>query len=381
LKKILVVEDDVEIRKTIVDILESSGYKTFQACDGPEAMEYLETQIPDLVISDIMMPGINGYQVLENLRNNPATEFVPLIFLSAKTDYSDVRKGMANGADDYLAKPFRIKELIDAVKTQLNKKERVDQKFEQICVNISCSIPHELLTPIIPILGYPDVLIEDFESYSKEEILHMLDLIKFSGQRLHKTIRKFLRFLDVKLKVMDKNKNIKENQLYSSVFDDKLKESCKNIVAEHNRTGDLYCELDYAEVSIASFDFEFVIDEMLSNAIKFSEPGSRIDVTGKIINGMYQFSVTDHGCGMNQQNLNEILPFLQHERTKYEQQGLGLGLITIKKVMECYDGELTLESIPNEKTTCAVKLPLRILESNWNSNSIITSSGLSNVAV
>jgi DNA-binding response OmpR family regulator len=123
MKRILVVEDEEEIRKTIAEILENSGYEVRLAFDGQQALDYLETEIPDLVLSDIMMPNINGYHVLKCIRNKFVTEPIPFIFLTAKTDYADLRVGMNCGAEDYLFKPFRVKELIDAIEAQFNKKE------------------------------------------------------------------------------------------------------------------------------------------------------------------------------------------------------------------------------------------------------------------
>jgi len=129
MKVILLAEDDFNLRNTIVEILESNDYCVVQCCDGQEAIKYLGAQIPDLVISDIMMPNADGYNVLDFSRNNPASVFVPFIFLTAKTECLDLQKNFECGAVKYLSKPFRIKELIAAVEIQLSNNNKVGDKF------------------------------------------------------------------------------------------------------------------------------------------------------------------------------------------------------------------------------------------------------------
>ena len=137
---ILVVEDDKEVRDTIVDLLEGAGYSPIPKYNGSEAELFLESNIPDLVISDVMMPKVDGYQLLEYFKKLPATAAVPFIFISAKSSLLDIRNGMLSGADDYITKPFRAKELLQSIETQLKKKEKVDMEFEKISMTISPKI-------------------------------------------------------------------------------------------------------------------------------------------------------------------------------------------------------------------------------------------------
>ena len=110
--KILVIEDDVDILQNIVDTLAIEGYHARGAEDGTPGLEIAETWLPDLIVCDIMMPVMNGYDVLMAMRNKSDTSKIPFIFLTAKTEWSDMRKGMLLGADDYLTKPFVPEELI-----------------------------------------------------------------------------------------------------------------------------------------------------------------------------------------------------------------------------------------------------------------------------
>lgn len=119
--KLLIIEDDIVLRENIAELLELNNFEVLKASNGKEGFKIARTTLPDLVICDIMMPEMDGYEVLQELSKNKKTKFTPFIFLSAKTEHEDVRKGMNMGADDYITKPFSEDELISAIKSRLAK--------------------------------------------------------------------------------------------------------------------------------------------------------------------------------------------------------------------------------------------------------------------
>ncbi len=121
MKTIMVIEDQAPLRANIVGILEEEGYNAIGFERGFTGMMWALKHVPDLIICDIMMPDMDGYSVLNELRNYPATAKVPFIFLSAKADKSSVREGMELGADDYLTKPFRPAQLLKAIAVRLEQ--------------------------------------------------------------------------------------------------------------------------------------------------------------------------------------------------------------------------------------------------------------------
>jgi len=121
MKKLLLIEDDVTVRENTAELLELSNYNVITASNGKLGIETAKQEIPDIIICDIMMPEIDGYGVLEALSKNPSTLNIPFIFLSAKTEHKDIRKGMDLGADDYLTKPFEEEELLSAIESRLAK--------------------------------------------------------------------------------------------------------------------------------------------------------------------------------------------------------------------------------------------------------------------
>ncbi len=131
MKKILLIEDNDDIRENTAEILELANYKVFTAENGKVGVEVALKEKPDLVICDIMMPVLDGYGVLHLIHQNPEIKNVPFIFLTAKTERSDIRKGMAMGADDYITKPFEGTELLDAVESRFKKADLIKQEISQ----------------------------------------------------------------------------------------------------------------------------------------------------------------------------------------------------------------------------------------------------------
>ncbi len=129
MKHLLVIDDNVDIRENTAEILSLAGYRVSTAENGKRGVEFALKEIPDLIVCDIMMPDLDGYGVLHLLKKNTATENIPFIFLTAKTERNDFRKGMELGADDYLTKPFDDLELLRAIETRLKKAEVVQAQY------------------------------------------------------------------------------------------------------------------------------------------------------------------------------------------------------------------------------------------------------------
>ncbi|TMI65998.1 MAG: response regulator [Bacteroidetes bacterium] len=129
MKSILVIEDNKDIRENTAEILDLAGFKTFTAENGKKGVDIAIKEKPDVIICDIMMPELDGYGVLHMIRKNENTQTIPFIFLTAKTERSDFRKGMEMGADDYVTKPFEDIELLNAIEIRLKKAEILGNKY------------------------------------------------------------------------------------------------------------------------------------------------------------------------------------------------------------------------------------------------------------
>lgn len=130
-KKILIIEDNNDIRESSTEILELAGYKVLQAANGKIGVELAQKHLPDMILCDIMMPELDGYGVLYLLSKNQNTENIPFIFLTAKAERADMRKGMEMGADDYLTKPFDDIELLNTIESRFNKHQKLESFYSQ----------------------------------------------------------------------------------------------------------------------------------------------------------------------------------------------------------------------------------------------------------
>jgi len=136
-KKVLIIEDNNDIRENVVEILELAGYEVFAASNGKTGVELAQKNLPDIILCDIMMPELDGYGVLYLLNKNPQLTTIPFIFLTAKAERIDLRKGMEMGADDYLTKPFDDMELLNAIESRLKKKETQEDFYSRSLDHLS----------------------------------------------------------------------------------------------------------------------------------------------------------------------------------------------------------------------------------------------------
>jgi CheY-like chemotaxis protein/CRP-like cAMP-binding protein len=167
-RTILIIDDHDEIRENIAEILALGGYKTMTAENGKRGIEMALKEKPDLIVCDIMMPELDGYGVLHLLRKNPETEEIPLIFLTAKAERSDLRKGMEMGADDYVTKPFEELELMNAIESRLQKYEVLHKKYKPTGKGLSELANDLRATGLLP------VNLDDYTSeiYSKKQVVY-----------------------------------------------------------------------------------------------------------------------------------------------------------------------------------------------------------------
>jgi DNA-binding response OmpR family regulator len=168
MKKILVIEDNNEVRENIAEILELSNYKVFGAENGKKGVELALSELPDLIICDIMMPVLDGYGVLHLLNKHIETYGIPFIFLTAKAEKSDLRKGMDMGADDYLTKPFDSIELLNAIEIRLKKAESIKQHAAKNDKDVSAFISDAQKTANITLTSDERELYD----YKKKQMLY-----------------------------------------------------------------------------------------------------------------------------------------------------------------------------------------------------------------
>jgi two-component system sensor kinase len=360
--KILVIEDTKSIREELTEILIFEGMHVFTAKNGQEGIDKAKEHLPDLILCDIMMRKKDGFEVFAEIQKTNNLKHTPFIFLTAKSTVENVREGMILGADDYITKPFDIDLLIKSIKSRLYKekkrKKSEKNKLETLQYNISFAIPHELLTPLNGIIGLSGLMKNPDMEINEKEVRDFALGIFDSGQRLLSTLQKFIYYTEVELLLNNDEKRAALKKEITEAGEHELEEQSRIISQKFNRESDIELHIKSFNIEISSFHFEVVIANILDNAFKFSNKGDKVIVQVELDNSHVHITITDKGVGFDKITLNEINAFTQFNRAKMEQQGLGLGLITSKKLISFYEGELSISK--NKPKGSLVKLSFLI---------------------
>jgi signal transduction histidine kinase len=361
---ILLIEDEAELLANVGDLLELEGYTVLKAASGKEGIRLAETALPDLIVCDILMPGVDGYGVLKALQDNPTTAHIPFIFLTARAGIEDVRSGMERGADDYVTKPFSGETLLRAVGARLARQTLQESattaRYEELRSNLSRALPHELFTPLTILRANAERLRNEWERMDQGQRNEHLDAILRASDRLCRITRNNI--LYARLEIARKDTAYRRRFLQGETlsFRQSLSSAADRTAAEHGRPSDLLLQIDAdATLPIADEHFRKIAEELLSNAFKFSSPGTVVTVRATVGEGVFRLSIRDRGSGMTSSQMERIGAYVQFDRQFLEQQGTGLGLILAKRLAELHRGSLSVESAPDEGTTVTVVLPLK----------------------
>lgn len=367
MKTILIIDDDLLIRESLRDVLESQGFQTITAENGKTGL-HLAAQCPlDLILCDVKMPEMDGYAVLQALRQMPTMQTIPFIFLTARADKLDLRQGMNLGADDYLNKPCTIEELLAALNSRLAKHEalqaQTQKELDQLRSSIALSLPHEFRTPLTGIFTSVELLrLAAEQRMGDAEIVSIADTIQSSAQRLYRLIQNYLMYSKLELAIRDPNAQAVDLDEITLEPKLALTSLATELAAKANRSADLRLNLQNAAIAISVFDLEKIITELLDNAIKFSPMHSLIEVSSAVKEDFFQIQVVDYGIGMTAAEIARLGAYMQFNRETLEQQGVGLGLAIARRLVQLRGGQLTIESVPHQMTTIQVVIPLATLD-------------------
>ena len=275
-------------------------------------------------------------------------------------EYPQVRYGMNIGADDYIIKPFTLSDLLTTIQSRLLKHEKLvkkaESKLEILRQNITHSLPHEMRTPLTALIGFSDLLQTEYKEMDREEIGTIAQMMFTSSQRLYGIIEEYLDYSKIELLTHDKNLLSKMRQEVTANINEILPIHVEQIAVESGRSQDLTVELKPGTAYISEITLIKIVTYVLKNAFKFSQSGTAVSVRGLEKDNRYQLIIQDSGRGMSEEQISSIGGYMQFEREKNEQQGLGLGLITAKRFTEIYGGSFTLESSINIGTTVTISL-------------------------
>jgi two-component system sensor histidine kinase/response regulator len=358
---ILVIEDEAEIQANIAEILGYEGMACLVAPDGETGVQIARKAVPDLILCDVMMPGINGHEVLAALQGDPPTAAIPFVFLTAKADHASRRHGMDLGADDYLTKPFTSAELLTAITTRLQKRARLTYEYAKPAEDLRDVVieylPHELQTPLTGILSGAEMLLANAPLLEPDDLADLATIILESGKRLQRLIQNYLLYAQLQSLRLDPDWPNVQPQARTDGPGIVIREVAEAIAAKEGRLDDLVVNAREGVAGISSEHLKKIVEELVDNACKFSSSRTQVAVSAGIHEQAYVLSVSDHGRGMSREQIKRVGALMQFGRKLYEQQGSGLGLAIVHQLTQIYGGDLSIESVPDRGTSIVVRVP------------------------
>ncbi len=362
--RILVVDDVSQNIQVIGNILYENNYQVSFALSGPEALSLLNHEYYDLILLDILMPGMDGYEVCKIVKANEKISHIPIIFLTAKSDTDSILKGFELGAVDYLSKPFNTKELLARVKTQIELKKQKEQLeninelleekvkirttelqkaneqlqiLEQAKGKFLNLISHELRTPLNVINGFIEILYPSLKNTEHEQTIETLmsvtdKLISLSETALLITELQLgeylIEFTDVDISEV----SLKVATTYVAA----MKEKDIQLIANFDENA----RLIHGDVELISNS----VNKILQNAIKFTPKYGLIQIQSTKNDLFVELIVTNSGDGFSAETLEKLFEIFAIDKMTNFSDGFGLGLASVKLAMEVQSGRIEVKN-------------------------------------
>ncbi|XPV68541.1 MAG: response regulator [Halarcobacter sp.] len=330
---ILVVDDKIENLKYLDEVLSCDEYDIRATPDASMALNAAKLDIPHLILLDIKMPKMDGYELCRLIKKEDELKDIPIIFISALDSIEDKVRAFEEGGVDYITKPFEPKEIIARVKTQLEihkSKITIAKLLEQQDLFVK-KIMHEMNTPVT-IISLNSEILEKRNGMSNE-----INAIKAST----KTLSSIYGDLSYKIKKENREYKIKQINLLDFIS------SRVQFFDELANTKDIHIILEYSDdlnIFINAYEFERIIDNTISNAIKYSKESSEIIIYFGLEDGKAVITIEDFGIGM--ENVDKIFDAYYQQSNK--KMGLGLGLNIVKEICDKYEIKIDVKSKKNE---------------------------------
>ena len=364
--KILIVDDVMSNVLLLKVLLTNEKFAIATASNGRQALEQVEKENPDLVLLDVMMPDMSGFEVAQHLKSNPNTADIPIIFLTALNSTADIVKGFQVGANDFISKPFNKEELIIRVTHQISlvaAKRLILSKTEELQRTIAgrdklySVIAHDLRSPMGSIKMVLNMLILNLPS---EKIgAEMYELLTMANQ----TTEDVFSLLDNPLK-WPQSQIGKLNVVYQDVDLVEVTDGVIEIFSMVASLKKIRIHEMKPEKMMVNADIDMlktVVRNLLSNAIKFSKENSEVLVKMEEVDGMAVVSVQDYGCGISEEGQKKLLHTDTHFSTfgTNNEEGSGLGLLLCKDFVVKNGGKLWFTSKEGEGSIFSFSIPVK----------------------
>lgn len=353
---ILIIDDNPMNLLVASKTIENFGFKTICAESGAAALDLLENHFPALILLDVMMPEMDGYEVCRKIKSTDKIKDIPVVFLTASNQTDDMVEGFAAGGVDYITKPFKAEELRVRIKNHIDLSESRKTIVEMMKSRdkLYSIIAHDVRSPLSGILQTVDAIDQGFFNPGSEDFKEIIHHLKNRTQETNTLLTSLLEWTRLNADNITMNFQLVHlNDVITSCVS-LLEPNAKNKSIEicTNVTSELYAWCD--EVSVHT-----IFRNLLSNAIKFTKISGKINIEGYEFGNTARISVSDNGVGMSSETVQKIFEDNKHFTSSgtANEQGTGLGLMLVKDFIFRNNGSIKVESKENEGTTITVELP------------------------
>ena len=376
-KLILIVDDNPTNLTVLFEYLEESGFEVSVAKSGEIAIQQMKHIQPDLVLLDVMMPGLDGFETCRKLKATPATRDIPVIFMTALTDTVDKVKGFLAGGQDYITKPLQHEEVLARItahlkirklekelhqrETALQKKEeqlsehtRKIEELEQCKQTFFGYITSELQQPINSLLGFTRMILENIEHYSKEQLKSDILRLQESAEKLYAQHANLLIWSKLQRGVIEftpEIMNINEQVIYATLF-----------FSPAAKEKQISLDSDLQNSSLVTADdnmLNTVLHNLLDNAVKFTDAEGKIRVVTREQDDYVEVQISDSGIGMSQEQLDCLFTMQGPcpSNIPSDKEKVRLGLLLCKDLVEKHGGSLRIDTRLGKGTSVIFTLP------------------------
>ncbi len=346
---ILIVDDNLTNLDVLLDSLNDAGYRILIAENGEDALEQAEKARPDIVLLDVLMPGLNGFETCTRLKKQESTRHIPVIFMTALTDTESKLKGFDVGGVDYVTKPLEHQEVLARINTHLTI-QRQQRQLRLLNANkdkFFSIIAHDLRGPLASLHEINEIAEENLETYSLEKLRQLSSLQRQSTSNLCELLENLLTWSRIQRGLIEYNPRsldirnvvIWNVKLFRTHADQK-NVTLRSTIQENTMV--------YADLLMV----DTIIRNLISNALKFTHPGGTIEISASSASETVEITVSDTGIGMKPENIARLFRIeTQYKRSGTGgEKGTGLGLILCKEFVEKHGGEIWIESTLNKGT-------------------------------
>lgn len=354
--KIMIVDDNLIDIRIIIKFLNNAGFNPVFVQSGEEVLGLIESDRPDIILMDIIMQGLDGFEVCKILKSNDKTKDIPIIFMTGLSEPEHKVRGLELGAVDYITKPFREKEILARLTTHLtiqkqkNELEKLNAIKDKLMSNIALEIKYVFNT----LLGPSQLLAESAEMFSKNEIKKFGIRLSDAAQNTINILERLLDWTNIQRGIIEIHPQ--KVDLYDIVQNvvEFYRETAarKNIELTHAVDPETFVNTD---LKIA----DTLLHNLVSNGLKYTASGGSVTISSETENGYESVSVCDTGVGMDEQERQRLFKLddpLKKPGTENE-KGSGLGLILCKDLIQKNNGDIHVDSEPGKGSTFTFTLP------------------------